>query len=60
MRHANSCVSQVVESTWAGETLAVMRCPYAGIAAASCRRLVNTVVIKVLIHFGGAIRQGRK
>ena len=38
----------------------MMRCPYAGIAAASCRRLVNTVVIKVLIHFGGAIRQGRK
>lgn len=60
MGHANWCVSQVVESTWAGETLGVMRCPYAGIAAARCRRLANTVAIKVFIYFGGAIRQGRK
>ena len=38
----------------------MMRCPYAGIAAVSCRSLVNTVVIRVFIHFGGTIRQGRK
>jgi hypothetical protein len=38
----------------------VARCPYAGNAAARCRGLVNTAVIDVLIHFGRAIRQGRK
>jgi hypothetical protein len=38
----------------------VVRCPYAGNAAARCCRLVNTFVIEVLIHFGRTIRQDRK
>lgn len=59
MGHANTRVSQVIESTWTGEALAAMRCPYAGITA-GCRRHVNAAAIKVFIHFGGAIRQGRK
>jgi len=60
IRHANSSVSQVVESTWAGETLAALRCPYAGNAASKCRGPAFTVGLEVLIHFGRAIRQGRK
>jgi hypothetical protein len=60
IRHANSCVSQVVESTWAGETLAALRCPYAGNAASRCRGPVVTAGLEVSIHFGRVIRQGRK
>jgi hypothetical protein len=45
---------------WAGETLAVLRCPYAGNAACRCRRPVITAGLEVLIHFGRAIRLRRK
>jgi hypothetical protein len=60
IRHANSCVSQVVEFTWAGEALAALGCPYAGNAASRCRGSVITAGLEVLIHFGRAIRQRRK
>jgi acyl-CoA hydrolase len=44
-----------------GETLAALRCPYAGNAASRCRGPVITAGLEgVLIHFGRAIRQGRK
>jgi hypothetical protein len=38
----------------------VLRCPYAGNAASRCRGPVSTAGLDVLIHFGRAIRQGRR
>ena len=38
----------------------MLRCPYAGNAASRCRGPVITAGFDVLIHFGRAIRQGRK
>jgi len=38
----------------------VLRCPYAGNAASRCRGPVITAGFDALIHFGRAIRQGRK
>ena len=38
----------------------MLRCPYAGNAASRCRRPVITAGLDVFIHFGRAIRQGRK